>query len=181
MKVIAVMGSAREDSRSSKVLNNMIKGAQDAGNEVVIYNLNKIELNGCRGCRTCRSKGCDCIIDDGLKKYFDDIHTAGALLVSAPNYYSMLSGQMIEFMNRHYCLSDDSKNARLNHSVKLCMVFSQGAPESYDKYAKTYDWYISTFAGKIFNLVSKTVIGGDSDISSNGKIMTDAYNVGKNL
>lgn len=181
MKIIAVIGSGRADGNSSKVMYQMIKGAQDAGNEVKVYNINDIDLKGCQGCRTCRTMNCDCVIDDGLREYFEDLHTAEALLISAPNYYSQVSGQMMIFMNRHYCMSDDNKNPRLDHKVKLVTVFSQGAAENYAKYLPTYDWYISTFESKNFELVSKVIIGGDSDVSDEGKIMLDAYNTGKNL
>lgn len=181
MKAIAVFGSARADGNSSKVMYEIIRGINDNKNDVKIININDIDLKGCQGCRSCREMNCDCVIKDGLEDYFNELHTADVLIVSAPNFFSTISGQMIEFMNRHYCMSDDNKNSRLEHTVKLVAVFSQGAPESYKKYEDTYNWYINVFKTKGFDVVKKIVVGGDSDLSQSGNILQDAYKLGKNL
>lgn len=181
MKVVAVIGSPRENGASVKVVNQMITGAKEAGHEVVVYDVNKMNIHGCMACGYCRANNADCIQNDDMKQYFDDLHSCGALIVSAPNYYAQVAGPMITFMNRHYCMTTADKKTRLTPGIKLVGVFSQGAPEKFGKYDETYKWYLSTFLAKEMKLEGMFVIGGDSDLSPEGKIMTDAYETGKNL
>lgn len=181
MKITVVLGSDRENSVSSKLADKLIEGAKKNGNEVVVYNVNQMNLKGCRGCGACRKMNSDCVIDDDMKKYFKDLRESGALVVTSPNFYSQVCGQMITFMNRHYCLMDAQRNVRIPKGIKLVGIFAQGAPENYPKYVPHYEWYLNTFTGKDMELVDKIIAGGDSDLSENGELMTKAYNTGLNL
>lgn len=181
MKITVVLGSDRENSVSSKLANKLIEGAEKNGNEVVVYNVNQMNLKGCRGCGVCRKMNSDCIIDDDMKKYFKDLRESRALVVTSPNFYSQVCGQMITFMNRHYCLMDAQRNVRIPKGIKLVGIFAQGAPEIYPKYVPHYEWYLNTFTGKDMVLAGQIIAGGDSDLSENGKLMTEAYNIGLSL
>jgi hypothetical protein len=70
----------------------LLRGAKDAGHEVVVYELNELDVKGCQGCRYCKDNDADCILEDGLKPYWKDLHECGALIVSAPNYCSQVCG-----------------------------------------------------------------------------------------
>ena len=181
MKVTVVLGSPREDSVSTQIAMKTVAGAKEAGHEVKIYNVNEMEVMGCHGCGCCRKYEKDCIIEDDMESYFQDLRESGALLVTAPNYYSQVAGPMITFMNRHYCLSDKDKKSRLEPGIKLIGIFAQGAPADYEKYQANYDWYLSTFTAKDMELAGKIIAGGDSDVSDEGEIMKRAYQLGKAL
>lgn len=171
MKILAVLGSTREGSRSLKVAKEILRIAENNGCQVKIYDINSINLKGCVGCGICRKNGIDCVQNDGLKEYFNDLHKCDVLLISGANYYSMPCGQMITFMNRHYCLKDSNKNIRLEKGKKLISVFSQGAPENYPKYVPNYEWYLNAFTSNGMELIKQITIGGDSDLSDDGEIM----------
>lgn len=181
MKILVALGSSREESRSLKVVNSILEGAKSNDCQIKVYDLNKIDLKGCVGCGTCRKNSIDCVIDDGLTEYFKDIHECDVLIISGANYYSMPCGQMITFMNRHYCLTDKNRNNRLNPGKKLISVFSQGAPENYPKYIPHYEWFVNTFVSKGFELISDINIGGDTELSENGEVIKNAVALGKSL
>lgn len=181
MKLISVLGSSRENSVSKKVANKVIEGAKAKGYEVVIYNENDMNVKGCTGCGCCRKNGTDCVIQDDMQKYYKDLHTCDALLITAPNYYSQVAGNMITFMNRHYCMNNADKTSRLKKGIKLIGIFAQGAPTDYPKYIPNYDWYLDTFTSKGMDLVCNMIIGGDMDTSPNSNIMKQAFEVGSTL
>lgn len=113
-----------------------------------------------------------------MQKYYSELRSCSALLVTSPNYYANVTGPMITFMNRHYCMNNPDKTSRLQPGIKLAGIFAQGAPENYPKYPATYDWYLSTFTGKGMELTDKLIIGGDSNIDT---VLNKAYKMGKNL
>ncbi len=181
MKVLVMLGSSRENSVSYKAAMKLIEGARESGHEVVVHNVQNMNIHGCMGCGSCRQNGTDCVIQDDMGKYYDEIRECDALVVTSPNYYSQISGPMITFMNRNYCLTDKNRQPRIPEGIKLFGIFAQGAPEKYEKYTETYDWYLSTFLSRKMVLSGKLVIGGDSDLSENGDIMKTAYEMGRML
>lgn len=179
MKVIAVYGSIRENSSSKAVLDEMIRGAEAAGSEVVSLRIPAMRVGGCLACGQCQKNACDCVLSDDLADYWKELHDCGALLLAAPNHMGQVSGPMITFMNRHYCMSCRRKSRLLN-PVKLAGVFSQGAPAA-GIYDSAYDWYLSVFTGLGMEPAGKIVVGGGSSLDAESDIMRQAWEIGNRL
>lgn len=179
MKLVVVLGSGRTGSLSERAAKRFIEGAKTVGyDQIVVFRANDMNIKGCKGCGECRKNDIDCIIDDDFGNYLKELKSCDALLVTASNYYSQVCGQMITFMNRHYCLSRPNKTQRLECGKKIYGIFAQGAPEDYPKYPSVYEWYMNTFSGKGMDLNGFFIIGGDSDISAK---LEEAYNAGKTI
>lgn len=180
MKVVAVLGSPNERGNSSTIAREILRGAADAGHQTVVYEINKMNIQGCQGCGYCRNNNADCKIEDDLKAYWKDLHECGALIVSSPNYYSQVVGPMVTYMNRHYCLSDKDGNCRLHPGKKLIGVFSQGNSNA-DAYREQYNWYLGTFKDHGMILADIFVHAGEELIKPNCEMMRRAYKAGNTL
>lgn len=178
MKITMVLGSPRAESISTKMAMAFAEGVQENGHEVIIYNINEMEVMGCQGCGLCRKYEKDCVIEDDLSDYFNDLWESDVLVITSPNYYAHPAGPMITFMNRHYCLFDKEKHPRFQETKKLYAFFAQGAPEGYEKYMPNYEWYISKFTQNNMDLEKMLICGGNSDASA---FMEEAYQAGKSL
>lgn len=178
MKIIAVKGSGRSTAVSSMLIDEFIRGAENARHEVKVYDVGSMKLFGCHGCEICRKNGCFCVRDDELKPYWEELKTAGALILGAPMYMGQPDGQMMSFMNRHYCLKNADRSLKFTDSKKLVTIYSQGAPQDYPKYIPAQENYVNVFTGNGF--VSEAVIcaGGDSDLDA---LKSKAYAIGKNI
>jgi multimeric flavodoxin WrbA len=64
MKILALQGSPRKRGNTNRVLDEMIKGAEDNGHEVIKYYLQGLDISPCSGCEIC-AKGKNCRYDDG--------------------------------------------------------------------------------------------------------------------
>lgn len=178
MKITMVLGSPRQDGVSTRLAMRFADGAREAGHEIEIYNINEMDIMGCQACMCCRKYDTDCVVEDDLSEYFEDLRESGALVITAPNYYSHVAGPMITFMNRHYCLMDKDKKPRLADTKKLFAFFAQGAPEGFERYMPNYEWYVSTFTSKNMELAKQIIAGGNSDVES---MLEEAYEAGKAL
>lgn len=179
MKVVAVLGSPRKGSRSNALTLRLLEGAKAAGHEIVTYYINDMHVMGCQACRYCKDHCVDCILEDDLKPYWKDLHECGALIVSAPNYCSQVSGPMITYMNRHYCILDKNFQTRLTPGkIKLIGVLAQNRPVSDRAVMPAFDWYLHDFENRKMVLTDKFLIGGDSDLSPDGPLMQRAYAAG---
>lgn len=183
MKVVAVLGSPHKDGPSSTIAKEVLRGAKDAGHEVVIYNINDMNVKGCQGCGYCKKNYADCKLEDDLKLYWKDLHEAGALIVSGSLYCSQINGPMITYMNRHYCLVSslpDKAPVRVHPGIKLVGVFSQGW-DKLDAYTDTYKWFLGDFQNRDMVLQDTIVHAGDMPYDEGSEIMKHAYEVGKAL
>lgn len=180
MKIIAVLGSPNENGNSSTLVKEVLRGAADAGHQVVVYDINKMNVKGCQECGYCRKNNTDCKIEDDLKTYWKDLHECGALIVSSPNYYSQVTGPMITFMNRHYCLTNNDGSSSLQEGIKLIGVFSQGNSNT-DAYRSQYDWYLGTFLKRKMILTDVLVKAGEDPIEPESDLIHRAYRIGKSL
>ncbi|MDD3165644.1 MAG: flavodoxin family protein [Oscillospiraceae bacterium] len=181
MKIVAVYGSDRAGSVSAKVVDQILAGAKDAGHEIVTYHVCDPAVFGCRACGACKKNGQDCCICDGLQSYWQDLREAGTLILAIPVYMGQASGQMVSFMNRHYCLRNSMRKLRMPEGKSLVTVFSQGAPSNYEKYQPAQDWYVSCFTQMGMHAVANIVVGGDSDLNPDGDEMKSVYAFGKDL
>lgn len=182
-KVVAVIGSPRNDGMSTRVVEKIIEGAKEAKHEVVVYRINDMNVRGCQNCRYCKENSVDCILNDDLKPYWKDLHECDALIVSACNYASHVCGPMITYMDRHYCILDKNFETRLEPGkIKLVGVFAQGGPVESGSFAdRNYDWFLGDFQARKMVLTEKIVVGRGSDLSPGGEVMTRAFEVGKSL
>jgi multimeric flavodoxin WrbA len=180
MKVIAVLGSPHENGFSSTLAREVLRGVAEAGHQVVIYEINKMNVKGCQGCRSCKDNNMDCLVEDDLKPYWKELHECGALLVSSPNYASQVCGPMITFMNRHYCLLDKDWKVRIHPGIKLIGVFSQGNGDP-DAYKAQYKWYLGDFQNRAMLLVDTLIHAGNQPLTPDCDLMRRAFQTGRNL
>jgi multimeric flavodoxin WrbA len=169
-KLVVALGSPREGSISTMLANEAVRGAKEAGYEVVTYNLWQMNIKGCQGCGACRANGIDCVIEDDMRAYWKDLHECDALLITAPNYHSTVAGHVITFMNRHYCLNNADRSCRLKPGIKVGGIFTQGAPEGMNpKYQENYEWFMSNYTAKGMESVGLIVSGATSDLEAKKK------------
>ena len=72
-------------------------------------------------------------------------------MLSAPNYMGQVSGNMVAFMNRHYCIGGGpAKASRLAPHTKLISVYAQGAPVELPDSEANYRWFHEVFLGMGF-------------------------------
>ena len=180
MKVVAVLGSPHKDGPSTAIAREVLRGAKDAGHEVVEYIINDMNVKGCQACGTCKREKVDCILQDDLAPYWKDLHECGALVLAAPNYCSQVSGPMITYMNRHYCLIT-AEGVRVHPGIKLVGVFSQGYDQRYDAAEKAYDWFLRDFQNRDMVLHAKIVHTGKEEWNADSDICKQAYEAGRTL
>ena len=163
---------------SSTLAREVIRGAEAAGWETSVYEIEKMHVRGCQGCRACKNNGIDCIVQDDLAPYWKELHECDALLVSAPNYASTVCGPMITYMNRHYCLLDKDWKPRIKPGIRLIGIFSQGQKDP-EKYLANYNWYLGDFENRGMIRHKLMIHGGYEPLSQ--EELAQAFDAGRSL
>jgi len=180
MNIIVVLGSPRKESQGNSLAMEVARGAESKGHSVTVFRVNDMNIRGCQGCRTCKLNNIDCVLDDDLKPYWSRLHTADALIISAPNYAGGVCGPMITYMNRHYCLIDADWKPRVHPGIKLVGVFSQGR-EDLEGYMPVYRKYLADFENRDMRLVDIIVNSARAPEGEFDKLMARAYEIGRSL
>ena len=113
MDIVALMGSPRKHGNTDMLIDEMIKGAEENGHNVVKHYISDLDVHPCRGCGVCTT-GKDCVFkDDGLE-VTHQIANAEGLIVSSPIYFGQMTGDLkisdVElFELNSYVLSDNGK------------------------------------------------------------------------
>ena len=82
-KILVILGDGRPKGNTRQLVDAFARGATDAGHEVEIVSLNKVQVNGCLGCNVCRY-GKPCIQKDGFNELVPKIKEADCMCHALP-------------------------------------------------------------------------------------------------
>jgi multimeric flavodoxin WrbA len=105
MKVIAFLGSPRQGGNSELLLNQALKGIEEAGCNVHVFALNAMNIMPCQNCGGCDESGI-CIYEDGMTAVYEAIRTCDRIILASPIFFSALSAQtkmMIDRCQAFWC------------------------------------------------------------------------------
>lgn len=105
MKVIAFLGSPRKDGNTELLLKEAIKGINDSGYDVAVFNLSAMSIGPCQDCGGCNATGV-CIIDDDMSEIYSAIREADRIILASPIFFFGLSAQtkiMIDRCQSFWC------------------------------------------------------------------------------
>ena len=57
MGIVALMGSPRKNGNTDMLLDEMIRGAEDNGHDVIKHYISDLDVNPCKGCGVCTTEG----------------------------------------------------------------------------------------------------------------------------
>jgi FMN-dependent NADH-azoreductase len=86
-KVVGILGSFKKDGNVAIMLQELLKSAEESGNNVKQVSLCDLNIEYCRACMYCRQNG-RCIINDDLDSLAKEIVNADVVVLAAPTYWA---------------------------------------------------------------------------------------------
>jgi multimeric flavodoxin WrbA len=187
MHVMAINGSPRKNGNTSALIHAMLQGAEAAGADTSEAHLHTLDMKGCMGCLSCRTKHGICAQKDGLSPFLEAMKSCDALIVGCPIYMYRICGQMKLFVDRVYSLYTPKEGGGYNSAVpagkRFAMVVSQGAPGQ-EQYERSIRWLAGmTGTGLGMREVGR-IIHADSHVapaSKNEALLREAEAIGRRL
>lgn len=103
MKIIAFLGSPRREGNTELLLKEAIKGIEETGLSVHVFDLNSMNISPCQNCGGCDETG-ECIIHDDMDVIYDAIRTSDRIIITSPIFFSGLSAQVKIMIDRCQCI-----------------------------------------------------------------------------
>lgn len=134
MKILALQASPRKKGNTNRVLDEMIKGAQDNCHEVTKYYLEKLDIKPCSGCEIC-AKGKDCRYEDDGAEIINQLAEGASVILASPIYFGQMTAQAKTIVDRFYSIFN---NPDKKFNGKAAMIFTHAYPdkEIYQDYIK---------------------------------------------
>ncbi len=104
MKILVITGSPRKNGNSSTLAEHFIRGAKEAGHEIVRFDAAFKKVHPCIACNKCGMNG-ECVFKDDFEFVRKHIADAGMVVFATPMYYFGISAQIKAVIDRFYAIN----------------------------------------------------------------------------
>ena len=90
-KIVILNGSNSDKRNTAAIIATFTDGAESSGNEVVKFDIARMDIHGCLGCMGCMNKPKDdpdiCVINDDMKQIYDAVMECDVIAFASPVYW----------------------------------------------------------------------------------------------
>ena len=104
MRIVMVSGSRNREGKTARMVEALLRGAEEAGCECERWYLPELTIERCRQCDLqgwgeCRENG-TCVIEDDFERVAASVRQADGAVFATPVYFGDLSESMRAFLDR---------------------------------------------------------------------------------
>jgi len=182
MRVLGVVGSPRKNGNTETLVDEVLRGAKDAGATVEKIFLNDLDIKPCQAtCNEyCMATG-NCRIGDDMSTLYDKLYNSDVIVLGTPVYWYGPSAQMKAFIDRWYAFIHPNFVKRIE-GKKLVLVapFEESDISAADPLVaminKCEAYLKLESSGRLL-----VTAGEKGAVTRNIKAMNEAYNTGARL
>ncbi len=176
-KVLVISTSLRQKSNSEELANEFVRGAQEAGHDVVKIVLRDKRIAFCKGCLACGKLG-HCVTADDAISITRQIHDADVVCFATPIYYYEMSGQMKTLLDRSNSLYASDYHFR---DIYLLTAAAEDGPDVPERCVAGLGGWVACFERA--HLAGTVFAGGVSDGGdiSGHPSLKKAYEMGRRI
>ena len=137
MKILVLKSSGNKNGSSNMLADEFIRGASEAGNEVLDYDVFRKEIRPCRGCGACGMDG-PCVQKDDFENELKDLMRAADMIVfTMPVYYYNWPAQIKTVVDRVF--SFNGELTAMEKKAVLLTVASDNNATTFSVVKAAYD------------------------------------------
>lgn len=187
MNIIAFCGSPRKNGNTELLLREAVKGIEDSGYTVQIFNLNIMRIKSCQDCGGCNETG-ECIYHDDMDRIYEAIRSAHRIIIASPIFFFALSAQtklMIDrcqrFWAEKYLLNKSIEGGRFGRKGLLLLVGGMKKEIGIKCSDACATAFFRTISVPEHSVLSYVGIDEKGAILNHPTALKDAYEAGKKL
>ncbi len=130
-KIMILNGSPRENGNTKELIKSFTKGAQIAGNEVICFDLQKMDIHACLGCcKGGKNPESPCVQKDDMLQIYPVYQKADVVVLASPMYYWGISGQLKCAFDRLFAVAELDPNYANPKKDCILLMAAEGNTES---------------------------------------------------
>ncbi len=126
--ILVLTGSPRARGNSDLLADAFIRGAAEAGHEVVKCDLARKNIRGCTACDRCFSSGKPCVFDDDFNEIAPLIQRADIIVFVTPLYWYTFPAQLKAAIDKLYSFEVGKKKLDISGAI---LIACGGDPEEF--------------------------------------------------
>ncbi len=124
-RIVILNGSPRKNGNTSELARAFSEGAEQAGNEVVTFHLDSMDIHGCKGCFGGHNgRECPCVQKDDMAKIYPAVRESDVVVLATPLYYWNMSGQLRTVFDRLFALEEGDGNLLRGHGRSSALLMA---------------------------------------------------------
>jgi multimeric flavodoxin WrbA len=124
-QVLGVVGSPRRGGNTEVLVDEVLRGAEEAGATVEKVILSELDISPCRACDGCAKIG-ECVQQDDMPALLDKMRQSQVWVLGTPVYWWGPSAQLKAFLDRWYSQQVDSAHAAMFRGKRVILVVPMG-------------------------------------------------------
>ena len=177
MKVLVITGSPHKNGTSACLADRFIKGAKEAGHDVVRFDAAEKQVHPCIACERCHNTDKGCVFKDGMEELNPHLLSADVSAFVSPVYYYTISAQIKAVIDRCYA-SDEALHK--NKKAVMILTMADDTDESALGALQTFKGMTSFLEWEIAGTVVGIDCGTVEDLQKTD-YPVKAYELGKSL
>lgn len=177
MKIVVLTGSPHKNGTSNTLAREFIRGAEEAGHEVLRFDTAFLKIHPCIGCDHCGMNG-PCAFNDDMPKVLDAILDSDMLVFVTPIYYFGFSAQIKSAIDRFYSRNGQIQRKHLKSAfIATAWNNDNQVMQGVEKHIEILIDYLNL--DNVGMVLAKGY--GYTGASTEKHYMEEAYNLGKSL
>ena len=176
MKILVLTGSPRKNGNSNTLADNFIKGATEAGHEIVRFDAAQKDVHPCIACNACGMNG-PCVFKDDFDFVRKHIVAADMVVFATPMYYFGFSAQLKTVIDRFYAINGEIHRPK---KAALLMTYANTAAEEAEPIKSHYNMLLNYLGWKDAGQIIVSGVWPAGAVNST-QYPKQAYELGKNI
>lgn len=177
MKIVVLTGSPHKNGTSNTLAREFIRGAEEAGHEVLRFDTAFLKIHPCIGCDHCGMNG-PCAFNDDMPKVLDAILDSDMLVFVTPIYYFGFSAQIKSAIDRFYSRNGQIQRKHLKSAfIATAWNNDNQVMQAIEKHIEILIDYLNL--DNVGMVLAKGY--GYTGASTEKHYMEEAYNLGKSI
>lgn len=178
-KILILNGSPRPNGNTSALIEAFTKGAEEAGNSITTFLLDRMDIHGCKGCwQGGKNPDHPCVQRDDMDKIYPVYRQADVVVLASPLYYWTLSGQLRTAFDRLFAVAECDPEYRNPQKAGVLLMAAEG-----NGFEESVYYYSRLMQHIKWKDLGQILVGGvtqPGDIQGNEGLQR-AYNLGKSI
>ena len=174
MRVLGIVGSPRRGGNTETLVDEVLKGAGEAGAMTEKVILSELEVAPCKACNECRRDG-RCAQEDDMVALLDKMRQSKAWVLGTPVYWWGPTAQFKAFIDRWYGVERGIFKGR-----RVILVIPLGGAEHYARHTLGMLTDILEYLGLVqSSVILATGTYGKGTVRRNTELMKKARDAGR--
>ena len=185
VKVLGLFGSPRREGNTDLLLEEMLKGAEEAGAQIERIVITELKFSPCIECHGCDETG-ECVLDDDMAKVYPKLLEAGWIILASPIFFygvtawtKALIDRVQSLWVRKYRLKLAPEDQERRRKGFFISVGATRGEKLFDGALLTVKYFFDALGLEFAGQLLFKGVEGKGDIRSHPTALREAFEVGK--